>query len=43
MLLISQITNTQGRILASGRSDPQAIAPGVPTVITAYLDIPGTS
>lgn len=43
VVLISQVTSTPGRILATGRSDPMAIAPGAPTVITAYLDIPGTS
>ncbi|HSA54736.1 MAG TPA: hypothetical protein VLE53_03490 [Gemmatimonadaceae bacterium] len=43
VILVSQVRSTQGRILASGRSDPLGIAPGAPTVITAYLDIPGSS
>ena len=38
-----QITNTQGRILASGASDPLGIPPGAPTVMTSILDIAGAS
>jgi hypothetical protein len=41
--LVYQVTNTQGRVLASGRGDPLAIPPGAPTVLTSYLDIAGSS
>jgi hypothetical protein len=43
VLLVYQIANTEGRILATGRSDPLGVAAGAPTVLTSILDIPGSS
>src|SRR5687768_16689297 len=41
--LAYQVANQQGRILASGGSDPLGIPPGAPTVLTSILDIAGSS
>jgi hypothetical protein len=41
--LAYQVTNTQGRILASGSSDPLGVQPGAPTVMTSIIDIAGSS
>src|SRR5688572_5667457 len=41
--LAYQVVNTQGRILASGGSDPLGIAPGAPTVLTSIIDVAGSS
>jgi uncharacterized membrane protein YgcG len=41
--LAYQVTDTRGRILASGASDPLGIPPGAPTVLTSIIDIAGAS
>ncbi|MFN8583151.1 MAG: hypothetical protein U0163_19515 [Gemmatimonadaceae bacterium] len=41
--LVYRITDRAGRVLANGRSDPQVIPSGEPTVITDYLQVTGTS
>jgi hypothetical protein len=43
VVLVYQIANTQGRILATGRSDALGIPSGAPTVLTKILEIPGSS
>ena len=43
VLLTYRVTDQAGRLLASGRSTPQAIPPGPPTVITDFVDVSGTS
>jgi hypothetical protein len=40
---VYRVTNAAGRILASGRSDPQTIPPDDPRVYTSFVDIAGTS
>jgi hypothetical protein len=40
---VYRVTNSAGRVLASGRSDPQSIPPDEPRVYTSFVDIAGTS
>ena len=40
---VYRVTNSAGVTLASGRSDPQVIAPDVPAIYTSFVDIAGTS
>jgi hypothetical protein len=43
VLLTYRVTDQGGRLLASGRSDPQPIPPGPPTVIADFIDVSGAS
>src|SRR5690606_5111228 len=40
---VYRVTDSAGRVLAGGRSDPQGIPPDEPRVSTAFVDIAGTS
>jgi len=43
VVLAYRVTDHTGRLLASGRSDPQVILHGMPTVLTDFVDISGRS
>jgi len=43
VVLRYDIHNQQGALLASGRSDPQTIPAGSPTIYTSFVDIEGSS
>ncbi len=43
VLLVYRVTDQGGRVVASGRSDPMLIVSGPPTVITDFVNLPGTS
>ena len=43
VLLAYRVTDGQGRQLASGRSDPQLVPRGAPTVITDVVNVSGSS
>jgi hypothetical protein len=43
VVLRYDIHNQRGALLASGRSDPQTIAAGSPTIYTSFVDIEGSS
>ena len=43
VLLVYRVTDQGGRVVASGRSDPMLIVSGPPTVITDFVNLPGSS
>jgi len=43
VLLVYRVTDHGGRLIASGRSDPEVIASGPPTVLTDFVDLTGNS
>jgi hypothetical protein len=43
VILVYHISNQAGQVLASGRSDPQVIPAGPPTVFNSFIDIAGHS